>query len=1073
MKLDGLTLDEGSKVTPFGATVTVPPGGLATQDFAVVLAEHEVATVRSAANGHPRGDLSGGGIRVQVTGQVQAGEHVFAQGRSVEVDGAGVYHAWVDVKDGTNRVPLRIDAGGTRSRFYLQQVEVAHRGASVIIVPSPPEPIGLLSVPPSATGQLVVMLEAPEHTRVTLENASVELPASGARVGAAAGAQRREALQVQWITVGGDSIEDRVPLESASGISAAGLLEGELGFDPSTRRFSVAGRGAAAVRGRFLGFDFSGELDLRDEDFGDLQRAGQAAAFFSPRSVDVFERALSPTDAPPQWGDDSATVAQNPAGSRFRLEISREGVGKVGFGSYRAQLGSNSEVGRFYRSLTAAYLEARTPDDAIVHAAVRGFYAPDSIDAVQGLVLQPRHERFEATGGSLFYLSGEAAQGSERIRIELLDGVTGLPVGERHLQRGVDYSIDYLQGRILLAQPLWSFEPSTTLPTASRAQVLWVDYEHPVTGDPAGRTFGGEAKVGAGPVNVTAAYAEQPGTKLLRGNATLTLGRLWATVELARSMGMPELVPLGLSNDGGLTFATAPIITAAMQATDAFAVTARLRTQLYGEGWLDAAFRWRDKGFNDEQHFDLIASRQISARFEQPIGGPLKGLLIGAQFDDRAGADPRVPFSTSFIVQRIIGGVIGYERERWGIRVEARDVDLIDEVGDGGRTSVSLSGRYQVTDWLTLRAGYRQRLVQRGVGAGAFDDTFASAGVDVKPSQNLTLGIRGGWGPVIGPQVWGTVSMTRGDEVMYAGHMLDVDAPAMGEHRVVMGARREVEPGTTVYVEDAAAQDLTSLRMSRAIGISQQLPHGLTVSLRYERGLRQDLDVAPQRLRDAGGGSLSWVGKAARAWLRGEARYERGGTIPSLVQVLGSGGGEAQLRDNLRATLSATYSHTMQGNSMTARLFDGIAALSWRFELGMVVLRYWARNELLPPDRDIPVPQMSHTISLMPSIHVFSRLTIAAGGHLQWLNGAWTVLGSLRPSVRVFYGLELAAEAAVRTRDLDGQGLTALRAEVGYRLADSFLLAVGATIIGYQNIEVAVPSTGQTNRFYVRGEVAY
>jgi hypothetical protein len=193
-----------------------------------------------------------------------------------------------------------------------------------------------------------------------------------------------------------------------------------------------------------------------------------------------------------------------------------------------------------------------------------------------------------------------------------------------------------------------------------------------------------------------------------------------------------------------------------------------------------------------------------------------------------------------------------------------------------------------------------------------------------------------------------------------------------------------------------------------------------------------------------------------------------------VLQVLGWGGGEATLRDDLRATLSATYSHTSQGTEMIARLFDGIAALAWRFEWGMLVLRYTARDALLP-DPARGAEQRSHTISLLPSIHLLSRLTVSAGGHVQWLNGAWGVLGSIRPAVRIIGGLEAGLEAAARSNDVDGMGYGALRAEVGYRfLSDSFLLAVGGTIIGYQQLDsTMLPGTGSVSRFYVRGEMAY
>jgi hypothetical protein len=1067
VKLDSLTLDEGAVVTPKHVVLELPPGGLVAQDFAVAVAEHEIATVHPAPRAHPRGSFAAGGLRVQVTGQVAPGEHVLAQGQAADVDGQGVYHAWVNVQEGTNRFPIRIDASGNKSRFYLQSIEVSRRGSSVLIIPRPVEPVGLLTIPASATGEVIITLEAAEHTRVSVDAIDVEVPASG-RLAVPLPRGKHPSLHVRWTTVTSEVVEDDVRLEAPSGVTAAGLVDAEMQINTSGG-ISIAGRGAAAVRGRLLGFDFSGELDLNDQDVRSFI-GKPAASFFVPRDPTVFERALPVTAAPAQWGDDSATVSQNPAGAHLRAEVSREGLGRLGFGSYRAQLGSDSEVGRFYRSVTAAYLEARSPDENLVRGGVRAFYTPGAADPIRGLSLQAKHERFSATGGSLFYLSTDAAQGSERVRVEIVDGITGLPVGERHLVRGVDYSIDYVQGRILLAQPLWSFEPSAQVPTESRAQVLWVDYEHPVAAT-VGRVWGAEGRGAVGPVTLSGGFASQAESTLARGNATFKLGPVWGTVEVARSLDLQPGAPVGWSDDGGLSWYSPNAQIAA--GTSAFAVTARARTALYGDGALDVAFRWRDRGFVDSTHYDLLASRQISIRAEQPF----KGFLVGGVYDDRRGEDPRLPFSASWMVQRVIGGHAGYEAQRWGVRLEARDVNLYDFTGEGGRTSAAISGRFAVTDWLILRAGYRQAFGFRGDPKvdGAANDTFISAGVDVKPTQAITLGIRGGYGPDLpgrpglGPQVWGTTSITRGDEVWYGGHSLDVDAPALGEHRVVTGVRKEIEPGTSVYVEDAAAQDIVSLRLSRAVGITQQLPHGLSVSLRYERGLRSQVEVAPTRTRDAGGASLSWVGTRARAWLRGEARYEFGPT--STLQYLGWGGGEVSITNNLRATLNATYSHTSQSGFMTARLFDGIAAASYRFEWGMVVLRYTAQQWLQPTS---PIEQKNHVISLLPSVHIMSRLRIAAGGHLQWLNGAWTVLGSLRPSVRIIGGLEVGIEGAGRSRNTDGSGYGALRAEVGYRFfSDSFLLAAGGTIIGFTSVDPTLMPTGTPSVFYLRGEVAY
>src|SRR6185436_20304012 len=102
-------------------------------------------------------------------------------------------------------------------------------------------------------------------------------------------------------------------------------------------------------------------------------------------------------------------------------------------------------------------------------------------------------------------------------------GVTGLSIGERHLTRGVDYSIDAVQGRILLARPLWSFERGAQLgaapATAFAAPVLWVDYERPTTAVPS-QVMGAELTGRLGPVTLSIAAGDEASARLLRASAS-------------------------------------------------------------------------------------------------------------------------------------------------------------------------------------------------------------------------------------------------------------------------------------------------------------------------------------------------------------------------------------------------------------------------------------------------------------------------------------------------------------------------------------------------------------------------
>jgi len=80
------------------------------------------------------------------------------------------------------------------------------------------------------------------------------------------------------------------------------------------------------------------------------------------------------------------------------------------------------------------------------------------------------------------------------------------------------------------------------------------------------------------------------------------------------------------------------------------------------------------------------------------------------------------------------------------------------------------------------------------------------------------------------------------------------------------------------------------------------------------------------------------------------------------------------------------------------------------------VLQYAYLKELLPPVNGVVTPERAlQRLSVMPAMHFGDRVTVSAGAHLAHSNEAGSPLlmlvGSLRPSLRVFKGLELAAEA--------------------------------------------------------------
>ncbi len=78
---------------------------------------------------------------------------------------------------------------------------------------------------------------------------------------------------------------------------------------------------------------------------------------------------------------------------------------------------------------------------------------------VDGFTAEPgtiaSREEFRGTGGSLYFLQRQdLLAGSERVRIEYRDRASGLVTATLSLTPGIDYDIDYLQGRLLLTEPL-------------------------------------------------------------------------------------------------------------------------------------------------------------------------------------------------------------------------------------------------------------------------------------------------------------------------------------------------------------------------------------------------------------------------------------------------------------------------------------------------------------------------------------------------------------------------------------------------------------------------------------------
>jgi hypothetical protein len=158
----------------------------------------------------------------------------------------------------------------------------------------------------------------------------------------------------------------------------------------------------------------------------------------------------------------------------------------------------------------------------------------------------------------------------------------------------------------------------------------------------------------------------------------------------------------------------------------------------------------------------------------------------------------------------------------------------------------------------------------------------------------------------------------------------------------------------------------------------------------------------------------------------------------------------------------------MKNSLLTGRTVDATAAIAWRFGRGAVLARYAYKQNWAPS-----FEEKLHVVSLLPTVRFGDRFAISAGANLGLTRFGPIFSASIRPSVRLFAGLEIAGEAAARTLAPDGGSWASLRGELGYRFDHRFFVGAGYTAFGFSGTGLESGATASKDRVYLRTEVSY
>lgn len=451
------------------------------------------------------------------------------------------------------------------------------------------------------------------------------------------------------------------------------------------------GRVAFYLKGKIKGsWLLTAAADTGDSD---LQHMFTGLDARNPRE---FLKRINPEDYYPVYGDDSVAIEDAPTSGKFYVRLER-GDSRVVWGNFKTDI-RGTEFLRNDRALYGANVVLKS--DRMVASGERA-------GELHGYAAQPgtlpQRDVFRGTGGSAYFLTHQdVTTGSETLYVEVRNPVTGRVVERRSLVFGRDYSINYVQGVVLLNAPLASNVDAGTLvrdgALGGNDQYLVAAYEFaPTAGDVDGYVYGGRAQQWLGD------YVRFGATGALEKTGEADQKLAGADIQLYKSektflegeVAMSEGPGFGFSEsiNGGLTITDPGIVGSAGEPAMAWRVLGRLDPGDVipgAKGDLEASYAYKQAGFStlDEQvtenrhEYGLKGDLQLSERVSLNFYGDR--LEAGGEVtQNQAGAD------LAFLLAPDLSLSAGLQQ---------LDVDNPDEDVDGTRTDAAVKLTRRLSD---------------------------------------------------------------------------------------------------------------------------------------------------------------------------------------------------------------------------------------------------------------------------------------------------------------------------------------------------------------------------------------
>ena len=690
-------------------------------------------------------------------------------------------------------------------------------------------------------------------------------------------------------------------------VAIADITAGHRSFDAAKLSMQGEGQDEADARHDFvdgrLAFYFKGQVSQRwrltaSADTGENPLSDLFDNFLRKDSRSLLRR-LDPDRHYPVYGDDSVTVEDAPTYGRFYLRAESENTQAI-WGNFQTQL-TGAELIRYQRGLYGAMLNWRSPEATSLgerKSELTGFAAdPGTIGS---------REDFISTGGSVYYFRNQdIAEGSERLFVEVRDKDSGLVLDRRELIGARDYDINYIQGRVLLREPLPLTAGASTFVHGDSltGNPVWLvsTYEYvPGLTRPDALTVGGRGQQWLGKhvrVGVTGYHqGEDQASQDLYGADLLLRYKpgTWLRTEYASSDGAGQ--GASYSSTGGYDFtqlATAPRQSNAYTIEGAADVA-----EVFGggDGKVSGYWRQRQAGFSGPGELTYGES------LDQYGGAFDIGLAPGTRLQGKADVTDgdvteRQAIEAGVRHDTVKGwfGTTGVRSDKQQGQATAYTPFPSAQELTGSRTDVAVSAGYRHTPIATPPSQatgepeddkpwslsvFGQKTVDRD-GGRRRNDRIGVAG-EVQPTDRLTVNAEMSDGDLgLGADAKATYAMgERGS--LYLGYALAAENPdgftggRLG--RLTAGARQRYSEHVSVFGEGRYEHGSGPTGLSQAYGVDFTPIKGWTFGLRFETGSLTDA-LGGRIDREVEGGTIDYSDEALRWSSALEHREDESSTL--------------------------------------------------------------------------------------------------------------------------------------------------------------------------------------------------